>query len=96
MNGSRVISPEEISTAVEELAIRTSTELPRDVEEALQLAAETESVPLARYALRMLVENARIAQGRRLAPLPGYRHVPPLYRAGRGHRAAPRVRRGGG
>ena len=62
MNGSRVISPEEISTAVEELAIRTSTELPKDVEEALQLAAETESVPLARYALRMLVENARIAR----------------------------------
>ncbi len=62
MNGSRIISLEEISTAVEGLAIRTSTELPRDVEDALQLAAETESVPLARYALRMLVENARIAR----------------------------------
>jgi fumarate hydratase subunit alpha len=62
MNGSRVITPEEISRAVEELAMRASVDLPRDVEDALRLAAETESVPLARYALGMLVENVRIAR----------------------------------
>jgi len=62
MSGSRVFAPEEISTAVEELALRASIDLPRDVEDALLRAAETESRPLARYALKMLVENARIAR----------------------------------
>jgi fumarate hydratase subunit alpha len=66
MNGSRVITPEEISAAVEKLAMRASVDLPRDVEDALRLAAETESVPLARYALKMLVENARIARAQGL------------------------------
>lgn len=62
MNGLRVLSPEEIATAVEELAVRASIELPQDVEGALISAAEAESRPLARYALNMLVENARIAR----------------------------------
>jgi len=62
MNGSRVIVPEEITRAVEELAARASTDLSRDVEEALSQAAQRETVPLARYALGMLVENARIAR----------------------------------
>ncbi|MEW6553502.1 MAG: fumarate hydratase [Actinomycetota bacterium] len=62
MRGSRVIAPEEIAAAVEELAMRASIDLPRDVEDALRLAAEAESVPLARHALGMLMENARIAR----------------------------------
>ncbi len=62
MSGSRVLAPEEITAAVEELAVKASLDLPADVEESLRLAAEAESKPLARYALRMLVENADIAR----------------------------------
>ncbi|MDD5666767.1 MAG: fumarate hydratase [Actinomycetota bacterium] len=62
----RIIAPEEITTAVEELAVRASIDLPGDVEEALACAEEAENSPLARYALRMLVENARLARRERL------------------------------
>jgi fumarate hydratase subunit alpha len=62
MDGSRVISPEEISATVEELAVKASTDLPPDVEESLMRAAEAEPKPLARYALKMLVENACVAR----------------------------------
>jgi fumarate hydratase subunit alpha len=62
MNGLRVLSPEEISAVVEELAARASVDLPTDVEEALRKAVEAETQPLARYALEMLVENAAIAR----------------------------------
>lgn len=46
--------------------MRASLELPHDVEEALRRAAAAESRPLARYALEMLLENARIAREERL------------------------------
>ncbi len=62
MSGLRIIAPAEISAAVEELAVRASVDLPRDVEDALLDALQAESSPLARYALNMLVENARIAR----------------------------------
>jgi fumarate hydratase subunit alpha len=58
----RTIAPEEISAAVEELATRASIDLCGDVEQALLRAEETETKPLARYALRMLVENAHVAR----------------------------------
>jgi fumarate hydratase subunit alpha len=66
MNGLRVLAAEEVSRAVEELAVRASIDLAPDVEEALLLAAGAESKPLARYALGMLVENARVARRERL------------------------------
>ncbi|MDI6831958.1 MAG: fumarate hydratase [Actinomycetota bacterium] len=66
MAGWREIAPETISAAVEELAVRASLDLSSDVERALMRAAEAESKPLARYALEMLVENARIAREERL------------------------------
>jgi fumarate hydratase subunit alpha len=62
MSGLRVIAPGEISSTVEELAVRASVDLPRDVEESLESALQMETRPLARYALNMLVENARIAR----------------------------------
>jgi len=62
MSGSRVLTPEEISITVEELATGISIDLPPDVLEALEHAVETESKPLARYALEMLVENAGMAR----------------------------------
>ena len=46
--------------------MRASIDLPGDVEEALACAEEAENSPLARYALRMLVENARLARRERL------------------------------
>lgn len=62
MSGCREIAPEAIAAAVEELAVRASLDLSPDVEQVLTRAAETESGPLARYALEMLVENARVAR----------------------------------
>lgn len=58
----RTIALDEITAAVEELAVRASIDLPADVEEALLRAQETETSSLARYALRMLVDNARVAR----------------------------------
>ena len=66
MNGSRVLAPEEIAAAVEEMAFRASLDLPADVEKSLLRAVESESRPLARYALEMLLENARIARREKL------------------------------
>lgn len=61
-DGLRVIAPEEISAAVEELAVKASLDLSGDVEEALIRAEESETAPLARYALGMLVRNALVAR----------------------------------
>lgn len=66
MGGSRVLDEAEIAAAVEELAEQASFELPPDVVDALGRALESESKPLARYALRMILENARIAAEERL------------------------------
>jgi fumarate hydratase subunit alpha len=62
MSGSRVLTEADISAAVGELAAQASVDLPTDVEAALHHALEAESGPNARYALRMIVENARIAR----------------------------------
>ncbi|MBC7246282.1 MAG: fumarate hydratase [Actinobacteria bacterium] len=62
MRGSRVLDAAELSGAVEELAVQASLDLPPDVEHALREAAERESSALARYALRMIVDNARVAR----------------------------------
>ncbi|RJP32239.1 MAG: fumarate hydratase [Actinobacteria bacterium] len=62
MSGSRELDLKTVSAAVEELAFQASLELPADIEESLLRAAESESKPLARYALRMLAENAHVAR----------------------------------
>lgn len=62
----KVIPEERIASAVEELAVRISVDLPEDVEAALAAALERESSPRAAYALEMIVENARIAREERL------------------------------
>ena len=62
MSGSRALGPKVISAAVERMAARASLDLPRDVEEALARAMEAESSPRARYALRLILENAVVAR----------------------------------
>lgn len=62
MPGWRVLDTAALSAAVEELALGASLDLPPDVERALREAAERESSPLAGYALRMIVDNARVAR----------------------------------
>lgn len=62
MGGLRILTEEEISSAVEVLAGRASLELPPDIEEALRGALASESQDNARYALDMIIENARIAR----------------------------------
>ncbi|MBN1359445.1 MAG: fumarate hydratase [Sedimentisphaerales bacterium] len=57
----RTISFEQVSQTVETLCIAACHELPRDVLDALERAAETESNPRAAKTLRQLIENARIA-----------------------------------
>lgn len=62
MAGWRVLDPEALAAATEELAVRASLDLPPDVEGALREAVEREGSPLSRYALRMIVDNARVAR----------------------------------
>lgn len=62
MAGWRVLDPEALAAATEELAVRASLDLPPDVEGALREAMEREGSPLSRYALRMIVDNARVAR----------------------------------
>lgn len=62
MSGLRVIPERRITETVEALAARASVDLPEDVESGLRRALEEESSPRARYALNMMVENARIAR----------------------------------
>ncbi len=66
MAGCRELTLNAVATAVEELAVRASLDLQPDVEDALARAAEAEASPLARYALEMLLENARIAREEKL------------------------------
>ena len=61
MPGWRVPSPEEVAALVEEMAVEASLRLPADVRDALARALREETEELARYALRMLLENADIA-----------------------------------
>lgn len=62
MSGWRILDPAEIRTAVEEMAVRASLDLPADVKRSLAEAHQKESSSLARYALEMILENARVAR----------------------------------
>jgi tartrate/fumarate subfamily iron-sulfur-dependent hydro-lyase alpha chain len=62
MGGSRLLTEEEITGAVEALAGRASIDLPPDVENRLHGALDSEFQPQARYMLEMMLENARIAR----------------------------------
>ena len=64
----RTIASEQVSKAVESLCIAACHELPDDVLQALEHAAEKESHPGAANILRQLLENARLA-GQDLIPL---------------------------
>lgn len=66
MSGLRVLVEEDIAAAVEGLAARVSVDLPGDVEAALRRALEAETAPNARYALEMILANARIARAEKL------------------------------
>ncbi len=66
MSGLRVLAEEDIAAAVEEMASRASVDLPPDVEDALRRSLEAESSPRARYALEIIMENARVARARGL------------------------------
>jgi fumarate hydratase subunit alpha len=57
----RTIGFEQISRTIESLCIAACHELPQDVMQALQRAAERESHPRAAGILRQLIENARRA-----------------------------------
>jgi fumarate hydratase subunit alpha len=57
----RTIDFEQIAQTVERLCVEACHELPADVVEALERAAETESNPRAATLLRQLLENARLA-----------------------------------
>ena len=77
MHGWRVIAEKEIAGAVEELSSRASVDLPGDVEEALRRSLEAETSSDARYALEMILENARVAraEGLPLCPDTGMFHL---------------------
>jgi len=66
MPGWRVLDADEAAAAVEELAVQASVRLPEDVEAALETALRRESRPTARYALSMILENARVAASRHM------------------------------
>ncbi|MEJ5186700.1 MAG: fumarate hydratase, partial [Candidatus Geothermincolales bacterium] len=92
MPGWRAPSPEEISALVEEMAVEASLRLPADVRDALDRALREESGELARYALRMLLENADIAsrEGIPLCQDTGTFHL--FVEVGRGTCAPPYLR----
>ena len=62
----RHIEFEQVRQTIESLCIAACHELPDDVLQALERAAETESHPGAAAILRRLVENARIAADERI------------------------------
>jgi fumarate hydratase subunit alpha len=64
----RIIEYRQVATAVESLCIAACHELPEDVLQALEVAAEKESHPSAATILRRLIENARVA-GQQMSPL---------------------------
>lgn len=59
---ARLISKEEVAALVREQLPRLAFEVPGDVLAGLEKAYELEANPRAREALRLLVENARIAR----------------------------------
>jgi len=62
----RYIEFEQIRKTIESLCIAAGYELPQDVLQALERAAETESKPGAAAILRQLIENAHIAARERI------------------------------
>jgi len=58
---------------VERLFLEASTVLGKDVLGALKKAASAEKTDLGRFALKRIIENARVA-GRMPTALPGYRY----------------------
>lgn len=61
--GLRRVSVARVQEAVAELLREAVSQLPRDYLTALQVAASREESELGRRALRMLLENAQLAQG---------------------------------
>ena len=64
---SRVIGKEEVADLVREALPKLAFELPTDIKAGLADALERETSPRAAEALRLLVENARIAHEDRVA-----------------------------
>ena len=64
---ARTITKEQVESVVREALPRLAFELPPDVEEGLRAALEREDSPRAASALRLLLENARIAREDRVA-----------------------------
>lgn len=63
----RTLTKEEVRDRVQDLLPQLAFELPADIERGLRAAAERESSPRAASALRLLLENARIAREDRVA-----------------------------
>ena len=60
----KIITEEQIASAVAGLCIRANTSLPADVQNALDKARKTEPWPLAAQTLELLWDNLDIAKGR--------------------------------
>ncbi|NQT89686.1 MAG: fumarate hydratase [Candidatus Omnitrophica bacterium] len=58
----RKISSDKIRNAVAELAVRANVSLRKDILEALKKAQRSETKPLAKKTLALLIENAKIAE----------------------------------
>ena len=80
----RTISAQSITDTVARLCIKANTQLPQDVQAALEKAREEEPWPLAKNTLDLLWSNLGAAKGP--AHLSGYRHG--LRVRGAGHRCA--------
>ena len=61
------VTKEQVASALEAALLELACDLPTDIEQGLQMALEREENPRAAEALRLLVENARIAREDRVA-----------------------------
>ena len=82
----RTISAQSITDTVARLCIKANTQLPQDVQAALEKAREEEPWPLAKNTLDLLWSNLSAAKEKRPAHLSGHRHG--LCVRGAGHRCA--------
>ena len=82
----RTISAQSITDTVARLCIKANTQLPQDVQAALEKAREEEPWPLAKNTLDLLWSNLGAAKEKDLPHLSGYRHG--LCVRGAGHRCA--------
>lgn len=64
---AKIVTKEQVAGRLEEALLQLAFDLPRDIEEGLKLAYAREGNPRAAEALRLLVENARIAHEDRVA-----------------------------